>query len=79
MPEAISLSFILKSGKWYLELNDGYIDNNDEDKTSGIPPEIHVAIKNIFPNHIDFFALESLLQEEKKINFTDSINDLYNN
>ena len=55
-PESIILMFDRQRDKWVLSLEDGYISQprfEDEDKTGGLSPEIHAAIKKIFPYHDD--------------------------
>jgi hypothetical protein len=49
--------FFLHNGRWYLLLKNGYVENfasvGDGDSFKHkIPPELHVAIKSAFPDHM---------------------------
>ena len=66
-PDSIVLNFMqgLHSGRWCLELNNGYVDidasldDNENDPTRGLPPEFHAAVKGVFPDLIDLEDLVS--------------------
>ncbi len=56
-PGLFSLNFHSRGGKWFLNLEDGYVFDKflglDVDKTQGLSPEVHSAIKSIFPYHYE--------------------------
>jgi hypothetical protein len=56
-PDLFSLNFHRSDGKWFLNLEDGYVFDKflglDVDKTQGLSPEVHSAIKSIFPYHYE--------------------------
>ena len=60
LPESIMLIFKRRDNKWYLLLEGGYLSGprfENEGKTEGLSPEVHVAIKDIFPYHSDLYSV----------------------
>ena len=52
-PNIFSMNFHRSDSKWFLNLEDGYVFDKflgiGVDKTQGLSPEVHFAIKSIFP------------------------------
>jgi hypothetical protein len=56
LPAALMLNFDRRDTTWALLLEDGYLSEprmEGEDKTGGHAPEVHAAIKELFPHHLD--------------------------
>ncbi len=55
--DLFSLNFHSRNGKWCLNLEDGYVFDKflglGVDKTQALSPEVHFAIKSIFPYHYE--------------------------